>query len=241
MLSFPSVRKEVLERRLTKLELLGFNRCCDLGDYVVNGLRVLGRGHSSIVFAAEFKGLGLVAVKVLRTDSKRDSLLNECSLMKRAHPVAPKVHFCNDEFIVMELIKGIRLKELVNRVIECEDLMLLSIKVLAASRFLDAKGVTHKELNILKKHVIIDELQRVRIVDFESGFMGFSCNVCRTFSSLIVRSRRIQECCGIQQYSIEELLKILKIYKENNSIDAFVKLIRSLTALCRHNLCRCAD
>lgn len=240
-MSFPSVKREVLERRLAKLELLGFKGCYDLGDYIVNGSRVLGRGHSSVVFAAEFKGLGLVAVKVLRTDSKRNSLLSECSLMKRAYPVAPKVYLCNDEFLVMELIKGTRLKELINSTTRCEDLILLSIKVLAASRFLDAREVTHKELNILKKHVIIDEFQRVRIVDFESGFMGFSCNVCRVFSSLIVRSRRLQECCGLRQHSIEELLKILKIYKENNSVDAFVKLIRFLTALCQYSSCRCVD
>lgn len=241
LLSFPNVKRDIIERRLAKLELLGYNGCRDLGDYTVGGLNVLGRGHSSVVFAAEFRGLDLAAVKVLRTDSKRDSLINECSLMKRAYPIAPKVHFCDDEFIVMELIRGVRLGELVNRVTRCEDLMLLCVRVLAASRYLDVKGVTHKELNTLKKHVIIDELQRIRIVDFESGFTGFSCNVCRVFSSLIMRNHHIWGCCDLRQSSMETLLKLLRTYKENNSANAFVDLIRALSAICQHNSCKCVD
>ena len=239
MLSFPALKPEVLSRRLVKLRGLGFERCVGLGDYKVGGLRVLGRGHSSIVFAAEFKDLGVVAVKMLRTDSKRDSLLQECELIRRAYPVAPEVYSCDDEFIVMELVRGVKLGDLVKKTIGCGTLIPLYIKVLAASRYLDMREVTHKELNVLKKHVLVEETLKVRVVDFESGFMGFTCNVCRVFSALFMKDVHVKTCCDLGSPPMQALLEILREYKKTNSSHLFMELIKAISSKCLSSSCGC--
>ena len=241
LLSYPVLREDLISRRLSKLRYLGFKNCVDLGNYELWGVKVLGKGHSSIVLAAEFNGLGYSAVKILRVDSKRDSLLLECDLMKKAFPVAPRVYYCDDELIVMELIKGVKLGDIVPHVTSCRDLVTLYLKVLAVVRYLDSINVTHKELNILRKHVIIDEKGGIRIIDFESGFSGFTCNVCRAFSALFMRDQRIKECCDLRQYNKNLLLELLSSYKKTNSEEFFVRLVKTLTNICGDSSCKCVD
>lgn len=239
LLSYPELSEDLISRRLNKLRSLGFRNCVDLGNYELWGFKVLGRGHSSVVFAAEFTSLGYVAVKVLRTDSKRDSLLCECDLMRKAFPVAPKVYYCDNELIVMELIRGVKLGDVIPSITSCDDLIKLYLKILAAVRYLDLKNVTHKELNILKKHVIIDEEGKVRIIDFESGFTGFTCNVCRAFSTLFMRDRRIMECCDLEQAQKNLLIELLSSYKKTNSDASFTALVKTIMNVCGGSLCEC--
>lgn len=239
LLSYPELNEDLIRKRLDKLWSLGFKSCVDLGNYELWGLKVLGRGHSSVVLVAEFTNLGRVAVKVLRTDSKRDSLLRECDLMKRSSPIAPEVYYCDDEFIVMELIKGVKFGDIAPKITLCRDLVTLYLKILAAARYLDSKSITHKELNILRKHVIIDEEGRIRIIDFESGFAGFTCNVCRVFSSLFMRDRRMIECCNLKQAQRSLLLELLNSYKKTNSDVFFMRLVKTITDLCGGSSCEC--
>ncbi len=239
LLSYPVLNEDLINRRLNKLRSLGFRGCVDLGDYELWGFKVLGKGHSSVVLAAEFAGIGRAAVKVLRTDSKSSSLLRECDLMRKAFPVAPTTYYCDDEFIVMELVRGVKLGDLVPRINSCRDLITLYLKILASARYLDMKNVTHKELNVLREHVIIDVEGRVRIIDFESGFAGFTCNVCRVFSALFVRDRRIMKCCDIQETHRDLLFELLSSYKETNSEHTFASLVKTIIDVCGGSLCEC--
>lgn len=239
MLSYPDLEEDLISKRLEKLRRLGFKNCVDLGDYELWGAKVLGKGHSSVVLAAEFTNLGYVAVKVLRTDSKRDSLLHECDLMKRAFPVAPKIYYCDEELIVMELIKGVKLGDLIPYITSCRDLITLYLKILAVVRYLDAKNVTHKELNILRKHVIVDEVGNVRIIDFESGFTGFTCNVCRAFSALFMRNRQTMKCCNLGEQEKNLLLELLSSYKRTNSDASFMELVKAIIDVCGGSSCEC--
>ncbi len=239
MLSYPVLNEDLINRRLNKLSSLGFRGCVDLGDYELWGFKVLGKGHSSVVLVAEFAGIGRAAVKVLRTDSKSSSLLRECDLMRRAFPVAPMTYYCDDEFIVMELVRGVKLGDLAPRINSCRDLITLYLKVLASARYLDMKNITHKELNVLREHVIIDVEGRVRIIDFESGFAGFSCNVCRVFSALFVRDRRIMKCCDIRETLKKLLFELLSSYKETNSEHTFASLVKTIIDVCGSSSCEC--
>jgi len=239
LLSYPDLKEDLISRRLEKLRRLGFKNCVDLGGYELWGAKVLGKGHSSVVLAAEFTNLGCVAVKVLRTDSKRDSLLRECDLMKRASPVAPKVYYCDEELIVMEFIKGVKLGDLVPHITSCRDLITLYLKILAVVRYLDLKNITHKELNVLREHIIVDEVGNVRIIDFESGFAGFTCNVCRAFSALFMRNRQITKCCSLGKLEKNLLLELLSSYKKTNSDESFTKLIKAIIDVCGGSSCEC--
>lgn len=239
LLSYPEINEDLIRKRLDKLRSLGFESCVDLGNHELWGLKVLGRGHSSVVLVADFVDLGRVAVKVLRTDSKRDSLLRECDLMKRSSPIAPEVYYCDDEFIVMELIRGIRFGDIAPKIASCRDLVTLYLRILAAARYLDSKNVTHKELNILREHVMIDDEGRIRIIDFESGFTGFTCNVCRVFSSLFMRDCRITECCDLRQDQRSLLIELLSSYKKTNSDVFFARLVNTITDLCGGSSCGC--
>ncbi len=233
MLSFPRFDEVIAFRRLESLRKVGL----DIDEERTSEVKLLGKGHSSVVFLSKHKYLGLVAVKVLRTDSKRNSLKHECEAMKLAQPVAPKVYFCSDEFIVMELINGFNLQNYLET-LDCNELITLGLKILALGKYLDDVGVDHHELSILKKHVFIEPSGRVRVIDFESSSLRPGRNLCRVFSGYFIRLPKVRLCCPSLTAEEGLIRKLLKSYKEGNK-EAYLKLIKFIVDECLSSSCVC--
>jgi len=192
----------------------GIRELISYGQVSIGNIKVLGKGHSSIVVLARHESLGLVVVKIRRTDSKTPSLLQECDLMRRSYPVAPRVFYCSDDVIVREYIKGKYLSDVVNEMKTCEEAVMLTLKVLGATYWLDINGIDHKELSIPSKHIIICEDGPVKIIDFESGRLKSACNVCRVASWLIIRRDLLRKHCVIKDKKFtDRVIKLLRDYK----------------------------
>ncbi len=235
MLCFPHPSEDCVRVRAEKLVDVGVLTMLSEGKEDIGGLRVLGKGHASVVIKAVLKPSLTVAIKVRRTDSKRDSLRLECEVMKTAYPVAPKVYRCEDDFIVMEYVDGAPIGEVMDKAIMegCGSALPLVFKVLGAARYLDLVGVDHKELSLLREHVLITRDGRVKVIDYESASLSEApCNVCRVCSWFIYRSVFGKSCCRDLERLKMELRAVLRGYKARATDDVFKAVINTIIRFC---------
>lgn len=229
LLSFPSgdlVRAGELARELVNA---GVSKLCVGGPSRVLGYSVLGRGHAAVVVAGVLEGVGLVAVKVRREDSKRDSLMLECRALEASWPVAPRVYRCTDEFIVMDLVEGSPINEIASSVRGCDEAVALIAKVAEAARWLDRVGVCHEELSDLRGHAFIVGNGVIKFIDFESASMRFCCTVCKVLSWALHRSPLTKACPTLAD--VRDIIRnVLKVYKRNPGRAEFLTVIRVLVA-----------
>jgi len=198
---------------------------CSMGPTTLPelGLRVLGKGHASVVVAGVM-GSSLVAIKSRRVDSKRESLLAEAHLLWEAWRagVAPRPLYYDSDIIVMEAVTGPRLEDLLAQP-PVEPWVFL--EALRAARALDTAGILHLELSRPWRNVLYTGAYRgskAVIVDYESARRGCGNvlsllgGLARTpklkalASSKTLREymRRYRETCDPQSYSsIEELVE----------------------------------
>ncbi|PUA32361.1 MAG: hypothetical protein B7O98_06805 [Zestosphaera tikiterensis] len=234
VLSFPKFNEEVAFKRLKSLRDVGL----EVDERGATEVKLLGKGHSSVVFLSKHKEFGIVAVKVLRTDSKRDSLKQECKAMKQAQPIAPKIYSCGDEYVVMEFINGVNLEEYLKTLSACDELILLGLKILAVGKYLDDVGVDHHELSVLKDHVLIEASGRIRIVDFESSSLKPGRNLCRVFSGYFIRIPKVKLCCPSLSAEEGSTRELLKSYKGGNK-EAYLELVKLILDKCLSSSCVC--
>ncbi|MEM1749072.1 MAG: hypothetical protein QXT83_05620 [Sulfolobales archaeon] len=187
LLTYPKDDVELGIKRYAKLRELGIVGIYDYGPTLINGIRVLGKGHSSVVFLARHDALGDVAVKVRRADSKRDSLAKEGYLMSLdKFNVVPKVYYFDDDVIIMEYLNGVVLGDYLKNANTNYSLVKVVSNVVIAAYMLDLDLIDHLELTNPTRHVFILEDLRVRFVDFESARISPNpCNLCRITSYFI--------------------------------------------------------
>ncbi len=226
VLCYPSGELECYLKRKKILEDAGVIELINEGSYEIDGFRVLGRGHSSVVVAVLLQRDLLAAAKILRTDSKRDDLTLECKLLARGVPVTPAPLYCSPEIIVMEFIRGTPLKNAGGLVKGCSDVALLALKIIGAAYYLDVLGIDHKELSDPSSHVIITEKGHVKILDLETASLRRGCNVCRVVSWMFFRSRLMSLCSDGFGTELMHLQPILRRYKKGD--------LKAVTALMCH-------
>jgi len=211
------------------LEAAGVREVCLEGHAMIpGGFKVLGRGHAAVVLLARLEGVGRVAVKVRRADSKRDSLVLECSALKAAWPVAPRVYRCTDEFIIMDLVEGRPVTEVARSIRGCGAAVALIAKVAEAGRWLDRVGVCHEELSDLRGHAFLVG-EAVKFIDFESASMRFCCVVCKVISWALHRSP-LPTACPVMRGAGAGVREVLRQYKRNPTREAFLRLISLLAS-----------
>ncbi len=232
VICFPKGNVECAEDRERRLRNAGIVDLVSCGSDLIGDFKVLGKGHASVVVLAQHMTLGEVAIKLLRTDSKREDLFLECRFMQEAEPISPKPYVCENDFIIMEFLDGKPLKELLGTALrECRETVLTCLKILGATYWLDRVGVNHKELSILKEHVIILRDGRVKIIDYETAGTGFGCNVCRAFSWLFVRAGTARRCCLNCSSFLVDARKILRDYKRGE-LSKFRDLVDLIIGRC---------
>lgn len=184
LLTYPKKDVELGIKRYTKLRELGVVDVYDYGSTSIDGIRVLGKGHSSIVFLARHEVLGDVAVKVRRADSKKDSLAKEGYLMSLdKFNVVPKVYYFEDDLVIMEYLNGNVLGDYLKNINNNYGLIKVVSNVVTAAYLLDLDLIDHLELTNPGRHVFVLEDLKVRFVDFESARISPNpCNLCRIVS-----------------------------------------------------------
>ncbi len=227
VLSYPRYSRERVRSIISELSRCGITELINYGSLRLGKVNVVGRGHSSVIVLGRHVRYGVVAIKIRRVDSKTDSLITECTLMKRGYPVTPKVYYCSDDVIVREYVRGIELGELVDRLSNCVEASLLTLSVLTSALWLDIRSVDHKELSRPEKHIIISEGLMARVIDLESASLRFGHNVCRVASWLLLRRRLISKLCS-NVVKDDEVINLLRSYKRN-PLNHFIDLFRVIS------------
>ncbi len=204
------------------IEASGVSKICFVGRVLVpGGIRVLGKGHSSLVVAALLDNGKIAALKILRVDSKRDSLWEECMNLRIAsvHGATPSPYLCCEDFILMDLIWGKSLRDL----IEESSLTIKHIlEALEAAYALDSAGILHKELHRPWRNVYYPyNSSKALIIDLESATKGCG-NLTRLAQAIYVR---------LAGKPSSKFIESLKGYKEHCNRYYYNEIVKELMAL----------
>jgi putative serine/threonine protein kinase len=164
---YPRPATSLCEAVIDELRAASIDAIVDSGRVVVEGVHVLGKGWSSIVLLALRRG-ELVAVKVLRQDSRRRSLLWEAVAWSIAAQlgVAPPVYYASRWILVTKAIMGPTLGEYRPR--SCWEGWLVVRRLIVKAWLLDRVGILHNELARPGKQVVLEGSEPY-IVDYESS------------------------------------------------------------------------
>ena len=143
------------ERIEVELKEYGITEVYSFGDVQLGKYRIIGKGKTGIVV---YIGGGKV-VKIRRADSPKESLKIEGKIQELAYPVAPKVYYYGNNFIVMDYIAG--------RHLEHNEKVEVIIKLLEAAKILEDKKIEHRELVRPYKNVLVSD--RVYVIDYDDA------------------------------------------------------------------------
>ncbi|MEM4717680.1 MAG: serine/threonine protein kinase [Desulfurococcaceae archaeon] len=235
-LCYPLNTCKDIERRVNALLDDGFIYLLETG-VKVPGLRALGKGYSSLVVVANNVRYGIGALKVLRVDSKRDSLLKEALLLKAIQDlsISPKLMLFRDFYVFYELQSPLKCKpyvEILARLILNRSILDLKRSLLNTFKSLydlDVKKIDHTELNRINGHVLYCD-GFIKIMDWESArFTEKPGNLTSFISFLLYRFRLSSELRELLQLRIIKILEALREYKESYSLKSFNKLKEAMS------------
>ncbi|MCS7142616.1 MAG: hypothetical protein NZ920_02300 [Aigarchaeota archaeon] len=197
------------------------------------GLTVLGKGYRSIVVRCKMDD-GVVAAKILRTDSPLRDVLHEASMQRYAneHGIGPKLFSSTPRVIVMEEVTGVDLGRWLvgtgrDRVKVARDIIL---ELLRMGRSLDEIRLRHGELSNAKRHVIVSYRGPV-IIDFSaSSLHERPANLNALLNYLFYGEVRdvVTQTIGLRSPSLGPL----KAYKRYHSDHWYRKILEELIAEC---------
>jgi len=160
----------------------------------------IGEGNRGEVFKVKFNGK-IAALKY----AKNYEIEKEWEILKYLNGVfVPKLFFKGKKYIIMEYVKGVPLKNLINTA----DYYTALKEALRGAFFLDEKGVYHKQLG--RYYHILYDGENVKFIDFERGV--FSKNP-RNFLQIIGYYLRRDKY--INQEKINKVIKLYSFNKES--------------------------
>ena len=232
ILGFPRATKRQLQTRIKELESLGITKVSFWGPTRIGTLDILGKGYVGIVILGRL-GSKIVAIKIRRTDSQRQTLVDESRLLKKVNQikVGPKFIASSKNFLVMEYLDGQKISDWVAGVKgsgATKEIKITLAKVLHDCFRLDLAGIDHGELSMISKHVIVGK--KVTIIDFESSSLE------RRVSNITSATQGIYIGSGIAKkvskiYKVppkQKIINALREYKQDVSKENYENLLRVL-------------
>ncbi|MEM3832022.1 MAG: hypothetical protein QW128_00260 [Thermoprotei archaeon] len=226
LICYPSNENCDIRTKILELKELGVRPCIGGHVEIHGGLQVLGKGTTSIVTFGLINNT-VVALKILRCDSNRDSLEKEAKILQLVNNVGvgPKLILYSKNFLAVELVKGRPLDEIllkgsftcISRTLE---------KLLSQCFKLDFIGIDHGELSTPKKHVYVYRCNPT-IIDFETASFSrrpsnLTAIIGHVFFKKTVMSERIRSLFKFNNLRLQKLKENLKIYKKKPEYDQFL-------------------
>jgi len=233
ILGYPKATSNQIRSRIIELEKLKIKSIAFIGPTTLGKTAILGKGYVGVVVLAK-KGTKEVALKIRRTDSQRKEMKSEGVLLKLVNSVnvGPKIIDVSKNFLVMEYLEGVKFSEWVDSlkgVGSSKKLKSTIRKILEDCYRLDQIGFDHGELSNISKHVIVGKTKST-IIDFESSSTNRKpSNVTSITQAFFIGSGIAKKAQKIYKNpSKEEIIDILKQYKEEKSRENFKKLLKIL-------------
>ena len=215
--------------RISTLSDMGVASISFAGRIQIQGVPILGKGHSGIVLLALLNNQK-VALKIKRADSVRDTMVPEARLLKLANgvDVGPRLLEFHDDIIIMEYLSGFGIGEwILNIVSNAQQLKHVICNILKDCFRLDCLGLDHGELTNIYRHVIINNNNTPTLIDFESSSLDRRVsNVTSATQSMLVSSALASKIHTIYDSpKPSTLIPELRIYKRYPSYETFQRLL----------------
>ena len=232
VLCYPKYDLTELKNRVYELNRLGVKALEFVGDKSVSNLSVLGKGCVGIVVVA-YTEKEKVALKIRRLDADRSGMQHEAEMLRKANTAntGPKLLGTSKNFLLMEFIKGPLLFQWIStqkgRGAKSRIRKVLR-DILEQCWRLDMIGLDHGELSKAPKHIIVDEIDKPHIVDFETASVNRKVsNVTSICQYLFIGSEVAKVVKKRIGYVAQDLLiESLKNYKRQGNRQNFESILR---------------
>jgi putative serine/threonine protein kinase len=232
VLCYPSGSPPEAARRKESLSSMGVETLFFEGRTEVAGLRVLGKGHVGVVVGCLWKGRR-AALKIRRTDTARASLEREGEVLREANlwNIGPLLHDSSPNFLVMEELHGRSLIEWLEgaKTLTGDEFMEVLANICAQARLLDIAGIDHRELSDPRRHVVIQDDRRARLLDFETASTGGRRRNVNSLLQYLTLSNAfgpvILSRLGANR---EDVLGALKAYGRDPSAESYSRIMRAM-------------
>ncbi|MDH3695802.1 MAG: serine/threonine protein kinase [Nitrosopumilus sp.] len=233
ILGYPKATNRQIRSRIRELEKLNIKSISLTGPTLLGKLAVLGKGYVGVVVLAK-KSNKQVALKIRRTDSQRNEMKNEASLLKLVNSVnvGPKMFVASKNFLVMEYLEGIKISEWINTLKGIGSVKKLKStirNILEDCYKLDQINFDHGELSNISKHIIVGETKST-LIDFESSStIRRPSNVTSVTQAIFIGSGIAKKAQKIYKNpSKEKIIEALKQYKHEKTQENFEILLKIL-------------
>lgn len=233
ILGYPKSSKSQINSRIKELEKLKIKSISLSGPTTIENLKILGKGYVGVVVLAK-KNNKKVALKIRRTDSQRNEMKTEATLLKLVNQVnvGPKMIASSKNFLVMEYLEGVKFNQWINSLKgrgSARKLKTIIRKILEDCYRLDEIGFDHGELSNITKHVIVGKANST-VIDFESSSTNRRpSNVTSITQAFFIGSGIAKKAQKIYKNpSKEKIIKALKKYKQDKTRDNFEDLLKIL-------------
>lgn len=229
LLCYPRFAKEEAETRLEELRSMDVDALILEGRHEVEGLKVLGKGHVSIVVKA-IKGDEVYALKIRRIDADRVSFWDEAKKLRMANEVGvgPKLERVSDNFLLIELVEGEYFSEWIEALSPGDPERLRGIlrRLLKKARKLDEIGLDHGELSRAHRHIIISGGEP-RLIDFESASTERRVSNVTSLTQYLFINRRVRRLISrfLVPPEIQPLIEILRRYKREPNEENYRRIL----------------
>ena len=233
ILGYPKATGRQIRSRIRELERLKIRSISLTGTTRLGNLAILGKGYVGVVVLAK-RGNKQVALKIRRTDSQRNEMRSESILLQLVNSinVGPEMFAASKNFLVMEYLEGIKMRQWVNMLKgkgSTKRLKSTVREILEDCYRLDQMGFDHGELSNISKHVIVGETKST-LIDFESSSTKRRpSNVTSVTQAIFIESGIAKKTRKIYKNPPKErIIEILKQYKQDKTRKNFEELLSIL-------------
>lgn len=204
----------------------GINRMINIDEIInikgLSNLDYFSKGKRGIVYKAIYNSRVCqdkkVVVKVKKPESKAiGKISHEADFLKKLnkHKIGPKLYDNSEDYLIMELIQGITIKDFFEKSQEKEKRK-ISIRILKQLRTLDILGIDKEEMHNPYKHIIIKNKNTPIMIDFERAHFTQNPKNITQF---------VQYLCINLDIDKEKIRKLAAMYKRDHSDKSFNKII----------------
>ncbi|MCL2135134.1 MAG: serine/threonine protein kinase [Candidatus Bathyarchaeota archaeon] len=230
VLCYPRAESLEVVNRILELKELGVDAVEFVGSGLAANVSVLGKGYVGVVVVAYVGGERL-ALKMRRLDGGRDDFFHEAEMLQKANAVGvgPRFVAVSKNFLLSELVVGDFLVDWMGKYREKVVFQRVVRDVLEQCWRLDEAGLDHGELSNAPRHLLVDNVGKLFIVDFESASVQRRvANVTSVCQYLFVGnsfvSRLVWEVLGDRSRC--EIVELLRFYKKMRSRVCFEALLQ---------------
>ncbi|AEM38104.1 Thr/Ser protein kinase [Pyrolobus fumarii 1A] len=221
---YPRPEAPLCDALIDELRSIGVECIVPMGRFRKAGIPILGSGWAGNVFAALWNA-HLVAIKALKPNSRRKSMLREALLAKIAsmYGVAPRVYTFTRRLIVMKLVNGSVLASY--KPSDTARALLVLRRLLYKAYILDRLGIDHGELVRPGGQVMVED-DEPYIIDFDSAS---ALRKPRNVTSLAAGLARIPWASRLVKPSSDPSVRtVLREYRRNPTLNNFEAVLDAL-------------